>query len=601
MKLPLIARAAIGIGLATLSVSALAMLSVGSMQRNDLHAEMLSRGSAEIRQFAMAIAPAILIEDAAVLGEIAHNLVASEPNIDLVEVRNEAGLILAKAGEPSAEARADHVVREESIEVAGEHFGSVRIAWNLQERLAAIRSTSLRSATLIGLLLLMTGGLALWILHRIAIRPIRLIESRLRELDPSGRIPSLEVDAPPEIERLNAAVDQLAEEQRSREKLELQVRQGQKMEAVGRLAGGVAHNFNNSLTVVLGYVDVLREYRPDDPELQRPLDAIEQSARHAAALTTQLLAVGRRQPQLPRTVRVGDLLQDVTKRLAPILGENVQLEIGAHQAKSYILVDPGLFESVILNLVSNARDALPNGGTIMLSSEDATSADSERIHADPHFGAVRISVQDDGVGMAPEILDKLFDPFFTTKLEGKGTGLGLSTVYGFVDQSGGFIEAKSEKGNGSSFCIVLPCVANHPNETPAERRLGVELSGKHVLLVEDEAPVRRLLVTRLEALGLEVTAVQDMQSAHSAVSTHTRHFDLMITDVGLPDGSGIELALWLRTLTPLLPILFVTGYASASLEERLGELPVARLVQKPFSASDVEGALDELLQSPDTP
>ena len=233
VKLPLIARAAIGIGLATLAASTLAMFSVGSMQRSDLSREMLARGDAQIRQFAMATSAAILVEDAAVLGEIARNLVASEPDIDHVEVRNEEELVLARAGDPDAGTRADHMVREESIEVAGENFGSVRIAWNLRERLEAIRSTSRQTAAVVGLILVVTGGLALWILHRIAIRPIRLIESRLRELDPSGEIPALELNAPPEIQRLNAAVDQLAEEQRSREKLELQVRQGQKMEAVG--------------------------------------------------------------------------------------------------------------------------------------------------------------------------------------------------------------------------------------------------------------------------------------------------------------------------------------------------------------------------------
>lgn len=596
MKLPLIARAAIGIGLVTLSASALAMFSVDSMQRSNLQKEMLARGDAEIRQFAMATAPAILTEDAAVLGEIARNLVATEPDIDHVEVRNEEGSILAQAGDPGAGIRDDHMVREESIEVAGERFGTVRIGWNLQARLAAIRSTSRQTAAVIGLLLVVSGGLALWILHRIAIRPIRLIESRLRELDPSGEIPALEVNAPPEIQRLNAAVDQLAEEQRSREKLELQVRQGQKMEAVGRLAGGVAHNFNNSLTVVLGYVDLLREYRPEDAALQQPLDAIEQSARHAAALTTQLLVVGRRQPQLPRTVSVENLLKEVAERLAPILGEHIQLQVGVEQAKGYIRVDPGLFESVILNLVTNARDALPEGGSILLRSEAASEAECRRINADPRWGAIRIGVEDEGVGMAPEILDKLFDPFFTTKREGEGTGLGLSTVYGFVDQSGGYIEAKSEEGSGSSFYITLPCVAEGPEELEALHAPPAPLSEKHVLLVEDEAAVRRLLVTRLETLGLEVAAVRDIEHAQEAFSARPHHFDLMITDVGLPDGSGVELAISLRTLTPLLPVLFVTGHASETLEERLGDLPATRLLRKPFSAADLQESLHTLLR-----
>ena len=596
VKLPLIARAAIGIGLATLAASTLAMFSVGSMQRSDLSREMLARGDAQIRQFAMATSAAILVEDAAVLGEIARNLVASEPDIDHVEVRNEEELVLARAGDPDAGTRADHMVREESIEVAGENFGSVRIAWNLRERLEAIRSTSRQTAAVVGLILVVTGGLALWILHRIAIRPIRLIESRLRELDPSGEIPALELYAPPEIQRLNAAVDQLAEEQRSREKLELQVRQGQKMEAVGRLAGGVAHNFNNSLTVVLGYVDMLRDYRPADPELQQPLDAIEQSARHAAALTTQLLAVGRQHPQRPQTVSVENLLQDAAERLAPILGEGVQLEVGTHQAKGHIHVDPGLFESVILNLVANARDALPGGGRIVLRSETANEADCRRIDADPRWGAIRIGVEDDGVGMAPEILDKLFDPFFTTKREGEGTGLGLSTVYGFVDQSGGYIEAKSEEGSGSSFHIILPCVSERPGEVATTPAPQATLPGKHALLVEDEAAVRRLLVTRLEVLDLEVTAVQEMASARKAFASTPRPFDLMITDIGLPDGSGVELAVWLRTFSPLLPVLFVTGYGGARLEERIRDLPCTALLQKPFSAAEIEQALHNLLQ-----
>jgi len=595
MKFSLITRVGIGIGVMTLATSALAMFAVGSMQRSNLFKEMLSRGDAEIRQFAMATASAVLVEDAAVLSEIARNLVASEPDIDHVEVRNEEGLVLAKAGDLATEMGPHLMMREEFIEVAGEDFGRVRIVWNLQERLSAIRSTSRQTAAIIGLLLFTTGALALWILQRIAIRPIRQIESRLRDLDPAGEIPALAVNAPPEIQRLNAAVDQLAEEQRSREKLELQVRQGQKMDAVGRLAGGVAHNFNNSLTVVLGYVDMLRDYRADDPELQQPLDAIEKSARHAAALTAQLLAVGRRQPQRPRTVSVKDLLNDAAERLAPIVGEDIHLEVEDHQAEGCIRVDPGLFESVILNLVANARDALPGGGRILLQSEAASDTDVGRIGADPQQGAVRISVVDDGVGMAPEILDRLFDPFFTTKREGEGTGLGLSTVYGFVDQSGGYIEVKSDEGSGSSFHIILPCVAEGPDEPETLFAPQTELREKRVLLVEDEADVRRLLVARLESLGLDVAAVRDMEGARSAFASNPRHFDLLITDIGLPDGSGIELAVWLRTFAPLLPVLFVTGHGSARIDDDLADLPLAALVQKPFSASEIEHALHGLL------
>ena len=597
-KMPLIARATLAIGLLIVAASALAMFSVDSMQRSDLRKEMMKRGDVEIRQFAMATAAAILVEDAAVLSEIAREMVDSDPDIDHVQVKNEEGFVLANAGDPAGVAGVERVIREEGIEVAGENFGSVRITWNLARRLSAIRVVSRQTGAVISLLLLITGAVALWILHRIAIHPIRLIEGRLRALDPSGEIPPLQVRAPEEIQRLNAAIDRLADEQRRRQKLELQLRQGQKMEAVGRLAGGVAHNFNNSLTVVLGHVDLLRDHRPDDRELQGPLDAIEQSARHAAALTTQLLAVGRRQPQRPLSVPVDQLLRDIAERLMPIVGDRVHLKVASAPGVGCILVDPGLFESVILNLVVNARDALPEGGTIELYSEIAGDADCRRVNANDDHGAVRITVKDDGVGIEAEMLDKLFDPFFTTKREGEGTGLGLSTVYGVIDQSGGHVEAASAtKGGGASFTIVLPCVPSGQTESaPAiVREPRTTLSGEHALLVEDDEAVRRLLVTRLETLGLEIAAVRGMEDAFRAFSDIPRKFDLLITDVGLPDGSGVELAVWARTLFPRLPVLFVTG--GAGLEAGLSDMPLTTTLRKPFTSAEVEEALLSLLDA----
>lgn len=596
--MPLIARATLAIGLLIVAASALAMFSVDSMQRSDLRTEMMTRGDVEIRQFAMATAAAILVEDAAVLSEIAREMVDSDPDIDHVQVKNEEGFVLANAGDPAGVAGVERVIREKGIEVAGENFGSVRITWNLARRLSAIRVVSRQTGAVISLLLLITGAVALWILHRIAIHPIRLIERRLRALDPSGEIPPLQVRAPEEIQRLNAAIDRLADEQRRRQKLELQLRQGQKMEAVGRLAGGVAHNFNNSLTVVLGHVDLLRDHRPDDQELQGPLDAIEQSARHAAALTTQLLAVGRRQPQRPLSVPVDQLLRDIAERLMPIVGDRVHLKVASAPGVGCILVDPGLFESVILNLVVNARDALPEGGTIELYSEIAGDADCRRVNANDDHGAVRITVKDDGVGIEAEMLDKLFDPFFTTKREGEGTGLGLSTVYGVIDQSGGHVEAASAtKGGGASFTIVLPCVPSGQTESaPAiVRKPRTTLSGEHALLVEDDEAVRRLLVTRLETLGLEIAAVRGMEDAFRAFSDIPRKFDLLITDVGLPDGSGVELAVWARTLFPRLPVLFVTG--GAGLEAGLSDMPLTTILRKPFTSAEVEEALLSLLDA----
>jgi two-component system cell cycle sensor histidine kinase/response regulator CckA len=298
------------------------------------------------------------------------------------------------------------------------------------------------------------------------------------------------------------------------------------------------------------------------------------------------------------SVPVDQLLRDITERLMPIVGDRVQLEVASEPGVGSILVDPGLFESVILNLVVNARDALPEGGTIELLSEIAGGADCRRVNADDNYGAVRITVKDDGVGIEPEMLDKLFDPFFTTKREGEGTGLGLSTVYGVIDRSGGHVEATSaEKEGGASFTIVLPCVPSGQTEpTPAtvpEPR--TTLSGEHVLLVEDDEGVRHLLVTRLEILGLEIVAVRGMEDAFRAFSDIPRKFDLLITDVGLPDGSGVELAVWARTLFPRLPVLFVTG--GAGLEARLNDMPLTTILRKPFTSIEIERALLDLLHS----
>ncbi len=416
--------------------------------------------------------------------------------------------------------------------------------------------------------------------------------------DAAGR---LEMQVRERTAELEHALERLRAETAERERAEASLRQSQKMEAVGQLTGGIAHDFNNMLTGIIGSLDLMRRRiamnRVD--ELDRYMDAATSSAERAASLTQRLLAFSRRQSLDPQPLAMNALIHSMTQLVERALPEKIELALVLGTDLPTALADSNQLENAILNLALNARDAMPEGGrlTIETGVADIDSADAAAPPgvADNRF--VVVSISDTGTGIPPELLDKVFDPFFTTKPIGKGTGLGLSMVYGFAQQSGGFVRIQSAADVGTSVRLYLPITEHSPSDTTVAPGSAPRGDGERVLLVEDDPAVRMLVREVLEELHYEAIEIADPTDAVPLLATDTR-IDLMISDVGLPGMNGRELADIARTHRPDLPILFITGYAeNATL--RAGFLGTnMTMITKPFTLDSLATRISELIGSP---
>ena len=378
----------------------------------------------------------------------------------------------------------------------------------------------------------------------------------------------------------------LQAEAAQRERIEGQLRQSQKMEAVGRLTGGLAHDFNNLLTAVIGSLDLVRR-RPGDIEprnLQFIANALE-GAQRAAALTSRLLAFSRQQPLEPVTVDANALVSSMLGLLHSTLGEHVAAQAQLAPDLWPTLVDPNQLESAIVNLAVNARDAMPDGGRITITTRNSVASDETAEMAPGDH--VLVEVADTGTGMSPDVVAQIFEPFFTTKPVGKGTGLGLSQVYGFVKQSGGHIAVDSRPGRGSVFRLFLPRGAPDaaaPENVPQTGAAVTRTDGETILVVEDEPIVRRLSVAALEDAGYRVLAAGDAAEALGLIGVH-RDVALLFTDIVLPGAmDGRRLADAVLADRPGLPVLFTTGYSRSAIvrDGRLDE--AVDLIAKPFTS-----------------
>ncbi|HET8713216.1 MAG TPA: PAS domain S-box protein [Gemmatimonadales bacterium] len=386
-----------------------------------------------------------------------------------------------------------------------------------------------------------------------------------------------------------------------RHQLENQLRQAQKMEAIGRLAGGVAHDFNNVLTAIFGYVDLLREEFPEATGAGKDLAEIRKAAERAASLTRQLLAFSRQQVLEPVVLHVNDLVEDIEKMLHRLIGEDVQLRLKLARDAGHVRADPGQMQQVIMNLVVNARDAMPQGGSLII---ETASADLSEQYAELHRPVVpgpyvMLAISDTGVGMTAEVKAKIFEPFFTTKEKGKGTGLGLSTVYGIVKQSGGYIWAYSEVGRGTTFKVYLPRVAAAADK-PLERRPEPAARGgrETILLAEDDGLLRPLARTLLEKLGYAVLEAEDAESALATAATHAGPIDLLVTDVIMPGAGGRELARRLHETRPGTKVLFVSGYTDDAIVQHGMLEPGLDFLQKPFTPAALAKKIRAVLDNP---
>jgi len=385
--------------------------------------------------------------------------------------------------------------------------------------------------------------------------------------------------------------------------LEERLRQSQKMEAVGRLAGGVAHDFNNLLTVILGYTQILTETVTPGSRQAESTAQIKSAAERAAGITRQLLAFSRKQVLSPRIINLNDTMMSLDSLLRRLIGEDIEVLTSPASDLGSVKADPGQIEQVIMNLALNARDAMPHGGKLTLETSNAFLDESyvsehQPVPSGPY---VMLAVSDTGVGMTAEVQARIFEPFFTTKEVGKGTGLGLSTVYGIVKQSGGFIWVYSEVGLGSTFKIYLPRADNDPDQKRAEGRLDRVLRGTEtILLVEDDPQVRQLASSVLSHCGYRLLVATNPEEGITLAAKHHSEIKLLITDVVMPGMNGRQLADRILQASPWIRVLYISGYTNNAivhygvLDEGLSFLP------KPFSLSALIGKVREVLDgSPD--
>ena len=376
------------------------------------------------------------------------------------------------------------------------------------------------------------------------------------------------------------------------------LRHAQKMEAVGQLTGGVAHDFNNLLTVIGGNVDLMEVGRDFDPALATP---IKKAVNRGAELTQRLLAFSRKQPLAPQTVDIGTLVSDMSELIARSLGDEITVEISLDPDLWRALVDPGQVEASLLNLALNARDAMPGGGTLTISSRNAVIDGSEKTDLEPgHY--VLLEIADTGTGMSPEVLARAYEPFFTTKEVGKGSGLGLPSVYGFARQSGGDVQTDSALGVGTTISLYLPRsrAANAPSERPSRSIDTVNGNGKSVLILEDNADVQNYLVQTMTLQGFNVHTADDAIQARALLGAG-KVYDLLISDVMLPGGvRGPEFAAELLQTCPDTRVLFVSGRPSEAKLDSYPALRSAKILQKPFARDDLILHVQNALNSTDT-
>jgi len=395
----------------------------------------------------------------------------------------------------------------------------------------------------------------------------------------------------------------VTEQRRAEEALhqsEERLRQAQKMEAVGRLAGGIAHDFNNQLTVVTGYCQLLlRDMRPDDP-LRTAVEEVLRAAQRSETLTSRLLTFSRKQIMHPHVLNLGDVIADLRDMLTRIIGEDIRLRVTLGKGLGNVRADRALFEQAVMNLVVNARDAMPRGGVLSVLTANK-AFDEAYAAAHPELAAGRyvlVVVRDTGLGMDAETLQRVFDPFFTTKPVGQGTGLGLPMVYGFVKQSGGHITVQSRPGKGTTVRLFLPRVeaeVDRPKAPP--RRAPTGRGTETILLVEDDEAVRTLVARVLGKWGYKVLPTASSREALEASEKHPEAFDLLITDLVMPDMDGSELARQLRAGRPAMKVLFISGYTKDAVMQRGVLDESSNLLTKPFGLEELTEAVRRILDA----
>ncbi len=412
---------------------------------------------------------------------------------------------------------------------------------------------------------------------------------RLRK---DGRKISVSLTESPIIDEYGrvTGVSSIARDVTEQRRLEEHLQQSQKMEAVGRLAGGVAHDFNNVITAILGFSDLMLAHVEESHAIHRHLAEIRRSAEFAASLTRQLLAFGRRQTLEPKVLNLNEVVESLQKMLKRLIGEDVHVITVPNLGIGKVKADPGQIEQVIVNLAVNARDAMPDGGVLTIeTSNELILPEAVEVGSDLSPGDyVRLSISDTGTGIPDQIKKHIFEPFFTTKEKGKGTGLGLATCYGIVKQSGGCITAESASGEGTTFHVYLPRVAKGYEKVEVRDEFRkLPRGSERVLIVEDEVTVRSLTAAILRRLGYSVLEASDGDEARELIRKEKEHLDLVLTDVVLPHSSGRELKDWIERSCRNLKVLFTSGYVDEVVFKQNGISRNDPFLQKPFTPAEL--------------
>ena len=443
----------------------------------------------------------------------------------------------------------------------------------------------------------------------------REMGGRRMMLKPRGRPPFpaeltvvLDLDGDDKTARLRWTVHDITEREaaaRALRESEEKLRHSQRMESIGRLAGGIAHSFNNLLAAIAFQCEILCSRLEEGDGRRGNVEEIQKAGERAAALARQLLAFGRKQVLQPRVLAPNEVIRSLEPMLRRLIGEHIRLETRLGPAAGSIHVDLGQLEQVILNLVVNARDAMPSGGTLLLATAGREIVDGEAERADlPSGSYFELIVADTGTGMTPEVLERLFEPFFTTKETGKGTGLGLATVHGIVHQSGGHVQVESGPGRGTRFTVLLPRAEIEAGAAEAPHRLRPARAERRsqqrsevVLLVEDEENIRRPAVEMLESRGYQVLSAPDAKAALALAESHQGPIHLLITDVIMPGLSGSQLAEQLSPRRPEMRVLYISGYPEDSISHHGVLSPSKHFLQKPIPPGQFLDKVREVLDS----
>ncbi len=556
---------------------------------------------------------AVISEDEPLLQTIIHQVVGEEADLLSINIANEKDQTLAHWSNRKAPDEVEPVAFSKQIVFAGETFGSISIAWNFANMRREIDRHALIIQFSVGLGIVLMAAIVIALVDNLAIRPVNNINQRVTDFA-NGHLDSGRRDtrfASSELYHLNDAVDKLGTALKLKVQREEELKQtlqklqhAQKMETVGNLTGGIAHDFNNLLGILIGNLDLLKAMVADNPDCEELVDEALEAGLRGKELNRRLLAFARRQSLKPEVININESLTGMTKLLRRSLGENIEIGLRCNGDIWLTKVDPNQLETAILNLGVNARDAMPQGGTLLLETRNVTVDETAaEVAGDLEPGEyVMLAVTDDGEGMAPEILQRVFDPFFTTKEVGKGTGLGLSMVNGFIKQSGGHVTIYSEVHHGTTVRLYLPRDESSPVQITKETEAAEEPRGhgQTVLVVEDNDGMRRVAVKQLNELGYKVL---EAQSANGALDVLRggKKVDLVFSDVIMPgDIDGIGLADVISREFPGVPVVLTSGFTARPFdEERWKEAGNVNneLLMKPYRREELAFAINRNLEA----